>query len=1313
MDRNILSEKTILVVDDNATNLHLLAVILSRKGYQVRVANNGHEALNAVHASSPDLILLDVMMPELDGYQVCHILKTNKKTREIPVIFISARQESIDKVKAFDLGALDYITKPFHVDEVLARVDAQIRITHLQKQLAAHNFQLQQEMRDRLAAEQALRESESKYRALVEASQDVIWLADVEGRYRFVNGAVEKIYGYNPPEMIGRKLTDFMTPEQAARDAEILEMLLHGESISPYEKRQLHQDGRMIYLRVNAVALRDDAGKIMGMTGTACDITESKMVEKEIRLLLATNQTINRLGGMRFENSPSRLSRSGNGRAGTNDDVPLLSALSLILKLICTEIQWDAGEAWLLSHNGKVLECRAGWYGEKGAFNKLRRYSETVSFAPGVGLPGRIVFSRNSEWIEDISEENNAVFLHEKIAAEAGLKACLAVPVMAGGKVVAVLVLYKGVKSTKNQRTIDLVEAVAATVRSLVREQQAEEALKLSQERLKLALEGSFLGIWDRDIPSGKTYFDPQWKKMLGYEAGEIENNFKSWLRLVHPDDLTEVIKVFNGYLPPGMDTCEVEFRMLTKQGTWKWMLSRGKVFERDSMGKPVRMTGTQEDINDRVSASLQLRESAEREKAIATVIQRMRQSLDLETIFDATTSELRGVLGCDRVAVYQFHSDWSGSVVAESVGGGWVPLVGKPSDDSTITDSAVEYESCPIKTLGRTSFPVVDTYLQQTQGNFYSRGLSYLCVPDIEQAEFDPCYRALLAGFQARAYIIVPIFCGQKLWGLLASYQNSGPRQWREAEINIAVQIGTQLGTAVQQAELLAQTQRQSAALQQAALAADAANRAKSEFLASMSHELRTPLNAILGFTQIMTRDASLTPEQRENLTIVNRAGEHLLALIDDILEMSKIEAGRTTLNPISFDLSQLLETLQRMLQLKARAKGLQLIFDIAPGLPQYVHTDEGKLRQVLINILGNAIKFTQKGRVTLRVSAAQSPRNRVSQRDVSSLDGDFPQETRFLFQGDTRLCFEIEDTGPGINREELNLLFEPFAQAETGRKSGQGTGLGLPISRKFVQLMGGDIQVRSTPGQGSWFGFDIQLEVAESADMPTTDATRQVISLAPNQPQYRILVVDDVRESRLLLVTLLSSIGFQVREAENGLQAVAMWESWLPHLIVMDIRMPVMGGLEAIKEIKSRRQGRESVIIALTASVFEEDRKMVLATGGDDFVRKPFREGVLLEKISQHLGAVYLYEEEPTTPKPAAANTPDSLLDDELKSYLAQMPAAWLERVHSAARDGSDDAILEVLEEIPDIHQRLEKALADLANNFQFQKIMELTRQ
>ncbi len=709
-------------------------------------------------------------------------------------------------------------------------------------------------------------------------------------------------------------------------------------------------------------------------------------------------------------------------------------------------------------------------------------------------------------------------------------------------------------------------------------------------------------------------------------------------------------------------------------------------------------------DISDRKQAEQVLRESAEREKAIATVIKRMRQSLDIQTIFTATTSELRQVLNCDRVAVYSFNPDWSGQVVAESVATGWRTLIETQKDDPHLAKSSLEHHRCAARTLGSDPYEIQDTYLQSTGGSAYSRGTNYLCVSDIYQAGFTSCYVNLLEQVQARSYLIVPIFLGSKLWGLLANYQNSGPRFWSEAEIKIAMQVGDQLGVALQQAELLAQTQRQSAALQEAVLAADAANRAKSEFLANMSHELRTPLNAILGFTQVMVRDSSLTAQQQENLRIINRAGEHLLALIDDILEMSKIEAGRTALNPGSFNLIKLLEDLQEMLRSRALSKGLQLSFDIAPDVPHFVLTDEGKLRQVLINILGNAIKFTEKGRIALRVRG-QRESQRVNEKEIVADD--------LLPAPDTRLFFEIEDTGPGIHPNEIDRLFEPFAQTETGRQSQQGTGLGLPISRKFVQLMGGDIAVSSTPSRGSIFAFDIAVSVANACEVQTSQPQRKAIGLAPNQPQYKILVVDDRPESRLLLIALFTSIGFAVREAENGMQAVGVWESWEPHLIVMDMRMPVMDGYEATKQIKAHLKGQATAIIALTASAFEEERKMVLSAGCDDFIRKPFKEEVLLDKVSQHLGVVYVYEKETKISEPSGQKTDASLTDEDLRRYLSQMPDAWLAKIRSASRDGSDDEILEAIEEIPPASQPLAIALTDLANNFQFQKIMELTRE
>ncbi len=463
---------------------------------------------------------------------------------------------------------------------------------------------------------------------------------------------------------------------------------------------------------------------------------------------------------------------------------------------------------------------------------------------------------------------------------------------------------------------------------------------------------------------------------------------------------------------------------------------------------------------------------------------------------------------------------------------------------------------------------------------------------------------------------------------------------------------------------------------------AAEAANRAKSEFLASMSHELRTPLNAILGFTQVMNRDSSLGNEQQKNLGIISRSGEHLLELINDILEMSKIEAGRTTFNENSFDLYRLLDSLEAMLRLKADAKGLQLIFERTPDVPQYVKTDEGKLRQVLINLVGNAIKFTAEGGVILRGKMIDN----------------------------SHLLFEIEDTGPGIATEEIDKLFEAFGQTETGRNSQQGTGLGLPISQKFVQLMGGNIRVSSILGQGSMFAFDIQITLADPSEVQTTKATRKVIGLAPDQPEYRILAVDDRLESRMLLVKLLTSLGFSVREAANGQEAIEQWESWSPNLIWMDMRMPVMDGYEATKQIKATIKGQATVVIALTASAFEEERTVVLSAGCDDFMRKPFREEVLFDKMAEYLGVSYVYEEEEL--EESRVKTQESKVREEesLEVYLSRMSAEWIAQLHQAAVECSDDLILELSEQIPESNVPLAIALKDLAHNFLFEQIIDL---
>ncbi|WP_414543604.1 PAS domain S-box protein [Nostoc sp. CCY0012] len=393
-------------------------------------------------------------------------------------------------------------------------------------------------------------------------------------------------------------------------------------------------------------------------------------------------------------------------------------------------------------------------------------------------------------------------------------------------------------------------------------------------------------------------------------------------------------------------------------------------------------------------------------------------------------------------------------------------------------------------------------------------------------------------------------------------------------------------------------------AELRKAKEAAELANQAKSMFLANMSHELRTPLNAILGFTQVMKRDRSLTPKQQEHLQIISRSGDHLLGLINDVLDLAKIESGYITQDDKSFNLNLLLQSVVQMLKPKAEAKKLQFNFHSDDKLPQYAIADEKKIRQVLINLLSNAIKFTENGSVTLCVQP--SPQEE--------------QQNQSLW-----LSFEVEDTGVGIAPTEINTIFDPFFQTQSGKNVTEGTGLGLSICNKLIQFMGGKITVKSKLGQGSKFQFDIPVRIAETKSVLPQNQYQQIYRLAPGQESYRVLIVDDQAENRLLLVSLLTSLGLEVREATNGQEAVNMWQQWQPQLILMDIRMPVMDGYEATKQIRDTPEGKATIIIALTAYSSTGERTLALNAGCNDVVTKPFREEVLYTKMADYLGLRY----------------------------------------------------------------------------------------
>jgi len=430
------------------------------------------------------------------------------------------------------------------------------------------------------------------------------------------------------------------------------------------------------------------------------------------------------------------------------------------------------------------------------------------------------------------------------------------------------------------------------------------------------------------------------------------------------------------------------------------------------------------------------------------------------------------------------------------------------------------------------------------------------------------------------------------------------------------------------------------------------------------MSHELRTPLNAILGFTQLLSRDPNCTSSQQEKLNIINQSGEHLLGLINEILDMSKIEVGITQLNSQSFDLYELLDSLADLLKVKAKAKGLQLRVERDAAVPHYVQMDEKKLRQVLINLIGNAIKFTEEGSVTLSVEACHD--HDVTQNLTQSALLGETEGQRTNDKG--QITFKISDTGKGIAADELDTLFDAFVQTETGRNSHEGTGLGLAISQRFVQLMGGEITVYSQLGKGTTFTFTVNATPTDASAIPEKISPQQVIGLAPDQPTYRILIADDRWESRYLLVQLLELIGFEIKEAHNGQDAIALWQDWHPHLILMDMRMPVINGYEATQQIKASLKGQATTIIAITASAFEDERSLILSAGCDDFIRKPFQESILFDKIALHLGVQYIYED-----VPESETTSSELTFEELtKEALLIMSPEWLSQLHHAALRG-----------------------------------------
>ncbi|TGE32061.1 PAS domain S-box protein [Desulfosporosinus sp. Sb-LF] len=524
----------------------------------------------------------------------------------------------------------------------------------------------------------------------------------------------------------------------------------------------------------------------------------------------------------------------------------------------------------------------------------------------------------------------------------------------------------------------------------------------------------------------------------------------------------------------------------------------------------------------------------------------------------------------------------------------------------------------------------------------------------------------------------------GTQWSGEICNKKKSGELFWESSSISPVFDATGKVTNYIAVKEDITQQRRMIQQMEMSKSAAEAANQAKTTFLANMSHEIRTPMNAILGYTQLMQRSLSLNADQRDYIKIINQSGEHLLTLINDILEMSKIESGRVVLNLEDFSLTDLLDDCARMFMVLILQKDLLLKVNIQSSIARYICTDGKKVRQVLINIIGNAIKFTEKGGIDIRVLSTNSRK----------------EDQLFLI-------IEVEDTGCGIAPEEIGKVFEAFEQTQSGKRQGSSTGLGMPISRYYARLMGGDLTVTSRLGEGSKFRFTLTVQNSsfETLDKKTS-RQRAVIGLKSGKSSPKIMVVDDIITNRTLLRRLLEEVGFTVLEAGDGREALSLIKYWKPEVILMDARMPEMDGFKATRILKSTLEGKHIRVIMITASALENDRQEALYSGADGFIRKPFKVNEILGELQRILGVDYIYED-------ASGERSDAKALEESHRLVAQVPPQVVTSIVEAVELGESIVLkelinLEVMRHSPILGQKLR----ELANNYDYRGIKEILR-
>ncbi|WP_293346996.1 MULTISPECIES: PAS domain S-box protein [unclassified Microcoleus] len=825
--------------------------------------------------------------------------------------------------------------------------------------------------------------------------------------------------------------------------------------------------------------------------------------------------------------------------------------------------------------------------------------------------------------------------------------------------------------------------------------------------RVTQAVESTSDAIGIADLTGRSIYHNQAFIVRYGYTAEEL--NAAGGATAIYPQNsvLQEMFKTIRKG-----KSWQGELKIKTKSKELVTTLFRADCIK-DETDNLIGFVGVITDITDRKQAEMALLKQLRRERLVVAMLDRIRSSLNLEEVLTAAVDQVRQLLQTDRTVIYRFNPDWSGTVVVESVAKNRISLRGFNNFDLCFKDKFVA---------------------------IYQQGC-IRAIEDIYGENLSECYIKILESFEVRANLVVPILQAREsiypaqstaenqLWGLLIAHDCSGPRVWDSSEIESLRQLCVQLAIAIQQSTLFQQAQTEiadrkqaEAALQLAKEAAETANRAKSEFLANMSHELRTPLNGVLGYAQILKTDRDLSCDQQESLSNIQHCGQHLLMLINDVLDLSKIEARKMELYPEELNFLNFTKNIADLFQMRADQKGICFNYEQVSPLPTCVQVDQKRLRQILINLLSNAVKFTNSGGVTFKVGyvGTEAWSRRQGETYEFSLLSSELKENYLRFSHNAiaakhalKIRFQVEDTGTGIDKSKLEEIFLPFHQVG-GNTFVEGTGLGLSISQKLAKLMGSKIRVNSTFGKGSTFWLDLELPAAKRyLEVSPLREKRWLVGFVGNK--RKVLIVDDNQLNRDLLCRMLGRLGFEVAEAQNGQECLYKAVKFQPDVILMDLQMPVMDGLETTRRLRQLPELKDVVLIALSASVFESAQQESILAGCDDFLPKPIEANHFLEQLRVHLGLEWIYEESPENQN---CKTPSLSPASDFPAYAALLPAASesVAKIVKLAAMGDIEEIFEESAKLESLEPKLvpfATKLRQLAKGFQLKQIRNILQQ